>query len=176
MSTHQRSILETTVSNFEEFVQPLLSSFSQGIIHNDITVQNIVQKRDDRNCSAFGIIDFGDCVRNCHLFELGIAIHGFLSRSDLELDRALHATAPLVAGYTHAFPLSSEELGCLYYVVLARMCVAAVATELNFQADPQNRYLGDIVRQSWRAAEVFFKYPKEHLDKLWMDAVKKDII
>ena len=162
------------MSNFEKFVQPLLSSFSQGILHNDINVQNIVREQNDGEQCTFGIIDFSDCMLSCHIFELAIAIHGFLSCASIaETDRAVYSTAPLVAGYMHAFPLSSAELGCLYYVVLARMCVTAVATELNHQADPSNSYLGEIVRRSWRAAEMFYKHPKQEIDKLWTDAIKK---
>ena len=171
MDSHQRDVVETTVSNFEKYVQPLLSSFSQGALHGDISVQNIVvQKKGDEE--KFGIIDFGDCMHNCHLFELATAIHGFLTRGNIEHD--IHVTAPLVAGYTCTFPLSSDELGCLYYAVLARMCVAAVATEMNLQADPSNGYLRDIVQQSWRAAQVFFNHPKPELDKLWIRAINKE--
>lgn len=110
-------------------------------------------------------------MHNCHIFELATLIHGFLSHGDLKQE--IQATSPLVAGYNCAFPLSSEELGCLYYVVLARMCVAAVATELNLQADPGNGYLQEVIQQSWRAAQVFFKHPKQKLDKLWADAIRE---
>ena len=174
MDQHQRTILEMTVSNFEKFVQPLLPSFSQGILHSDINVQNIVREQDEGEQCTFGIIDFGDCIQNCHLFELAIAVHGFLTHvSFADKDQAVDATAPLVAGYMHAFRLSSDELGCLYYAVLARMCVTAVATEMNRQADPTNSYLSEVVVQSWRAAEVFYKHPKQELDELWTDAIKK---
>ena len=174
MDQHQRTILEATVSNFEKFVQPLLPSFSQGVLHSDINIQNIVWENNNDEQCTFGIIDFGDCMLNCHLFELAIAIHGFLSHASFaEKDQAVYATAPLVAGYMHTFPLSGAELECLYYVVLARMCVTAVATELNCQADPTNSYLRELVRQSWRAAEVFYKHPKQEVDKIWTDAIRK---
>ena len=169
MDNQQRNIIDTTMSNFGKFVQPLISSFSQGILHGDIGPQNIVQKRGDS--TAYGVIDFGDCMRNCHLFELATMIHGFLSNGNLKQE--IQSTSPLVVGYTYAFPLSNEELGCLYYVVLARMCVAAVATELNLQTDPGNGYLREVVQQSWRAAQVFFSHPKEKLDELWTDAIKE---
>lgn len=176
MSEHQRTILETTVSNFEKFVQPLLPSFSQGILHSDINIHNIVIERNELGGQCtFGIIDFSDCIQNCHLFELAIAVHGYLTHTsiiDKDLSQAVHATAPLVAGYMHTFPLSSDELGCLYYAVLARMCVAAVATEMNLQAEPTSGYLGDLIRRSWRAAEVFYKHPKQEMDKIWTDAIK----
>ena len=165
----QRNILESTLSNFEKFVQPLLPTFSMGILHSDITVQNIVHTSD-----GFGIIDFGDCVRSCHLFELAVAIHGFISRKDIkDMDEMVRLTAPLVAGYFRAFPLSNEELDCLYYAVLARMCVAAVATEMNARVDPNHSYLVDLVQQSWRGAEEFFRHSKEDLDQLWKDALEK---
>lgn len=174
MDEYQRTILETTVSNFEKFVQPLLPSFSQGILHSDVNVQNIVREQNERDGYTYGIIDFGDCIQNCHLFELAIAIHGYLTHTSVvDKDQAVYATAPLVAGYVHAFPLSRDELECLYYAVLARMCVTAVATEMNRQADPTNDYLGNLVRQSWRAAEVFYKHPKQKVDKIWTDAIKK---
>jgi Ser/Thr protein kinase RdoA (MazF antagonist) len=172
MNQHQRIILETTVSNFEKFVQPLLPSFSQGILHNDINVKNIVQNEEEQ--CTFGIIDFSDCIHNCHLFELAIAVHGYVTHTSIaDMDQAVYATAPLVAGYMRAFPLSSDELDCLYYTVLARTCVIAVATEKNRQDDPTNGYLSELVRQSWRAAEVFYKHPKQEMDKIWIDAIKK---
>ena len=169
LDNQQRNIIETTISNFEKFVQPLLASFSQGILHGDIGLQNVVQNRGSR--TAYGIIDFGDCMHNCHIFELATLIHGFLSRGDLKQE--IRATSPLVGGYNCAFPLSSEELGCLYYIVLARMCVAAVATELNLQVDPGNGYLREVVQRSWTAAQVLFKHPKQKVDKLWTDAIRE---
>lgn len=175
MDQRQKTILETTLANFETFIQPLLPSFSQGILHSDIDVQNIVREynNEGEQCTL-GIIDFGDCMQNCHLFELAIAVHGFLSHASFaDEDRAVYTTAPLVAGYMHTFPLSNAEVGCLYYAVLARMCVTAVATEMNRRADPTNSYLSDLVRQSWRAAEMFYEHSKEEVDKMWTDAIRK---
>lgn len=178
MDQHRKIILESTVSNFESHVLPLLPSFSHGILHNDISFHNIVKGPTEQ---TFGVIDFGDSMHNCHLFELATAIHGFLSTQqdsctvghDAYHSTAVYATAPLVAGYVQAFPLSDKELGCLYYAVLARMCVAAVVTELNFQADPGNSYLEHLVHRFWRAAEMFYKCPKRALDKVWSDEIKK---
>ena len=174
MNQIQRAILEITASNFEKFVQPVLHSFSQGILHYDINVKNIVREQNEGEKCTFAIIDFGDCIHNCHLFELAIAIHGYVIHTSIaDKDQAVYATAPLVAGYMHAFPLSGDELDCLYYTVLARMCVTAVATEMNRQDDPTNGHLCELVRQSWRAAEAFCKHPKQEMDKIWIDAIKK---
>lgn len=177
MDPHHKMILENTLSNFESHMLPLLSSFSQGILHNDISVHNIVKRRGDE---AFGVIDFGDSMHNYHLFELATAIHGLLSvqqdkpsEDDTDHSEAVYGTAPLVAGYNQAFPLSESELGCLYYAVLARMCVAAVASELNLQADPRNSYLKSIMHRSWRAAEMVYKCSKQALDQVWLEEIRK---
>lgn len=173
---YRRTILETTVFNFEKFVQPLLSSSSEGVLHSDINLQNIIRVQNNREQCTLGIIDFSDCIVNYHIFELAIAVHSLLSHGDqltAGMKKGVYSTAPLVAGYMNAFPLSRAELGCLYYVVLARMCVVAVAAEMNLESDPTNSYLRELVRQSWRAAELFYKHPKEEVDKLWTDAIKK---
>ena len=64
-----------------------------------------------------GVIDFGDCVYNPYVFELGIALAYLMSRSQYPIKY----TKPFVQGYLSEFQLSQKSLDILYYVVMARI-------------------------------------------------------
>ena len=64
-----------------------------------------------------GVIDFGDCVHSCHIFELGILLVEAMGTRDKE---PLTSITPVVSGYLNAFPITKNELDLLYYIVSGR--------------------------------------------------------
>ena len=174
----KRKILETVTTYFKKHVVPKLPSMKCGIIHGDAHTDNIIIT--ERNDIA-GVIDFGDCINTCYIFELAVSLAATM-RQEVNNPTVLHEkdpiqlVCPLISGYIHAFPLSQQELDCLYYLVLARLTLVAVVTEHNYkQQEEVNMYLCKIVDSAWQMAEELLKKPKEEVDRIWTDAMKKTV-
>ena len=169
---HRKRMAETVIREFETHVQPKLASLKCGIIHMDINKMNvIVRMRVDGEYEVAGVIDFGDCTRTCCIFEFAEVLSKLLSKSK----DPLCVTGPMLcAGYLGAFPLSREELECLYYIILARLCLGAVMTSIQFQREPWNGYVGGLAGPSWQFAEELLKTPKEDVDRMWAEVNMKN--
>ena len=159
---------EMVFRNFKEHVFPKLTSLRQGIIHGDANGLNIIAAKQNGSYKISGIIDFGDCVHTCYIFELAI----MLAYAMVENENPLQLSCPMLSGYLQAFPMSEEELDCLYYCVLARLCQSAVVGEHKFKQEPWNTYLLTTPAKAWRVMEVIFATTKDEVDRLWTHAIK----
>ena len=103
---------------FEENIKPILTSVKKGVIHVDLNGQNIIVQQSGSNAEIVGLIDFMDCVHSYYLFKLAILVAHTMS-----IENQLELVAPVIKGYLDVFPLGQEELQCLYYAVLAILCI-----------------------------------------------------
>lgn len=113
------------LDSFETFVLPNLSSFKEGVIHNDANDMNLLTEEKDGCMEVTGIIDFGDCVHSYYIFELGI----LLTYAMINRENPIEHVVPLLAGYLSRFPVSQQEFDALYYVVLGRFAQSALNGE-----------------------------------------------
>ncbi len=160
---------ERVFKDFKEHVSPKLSLLKQGVIHGDANGLNIVVNRENNKYKVAGIIDFGDCVQSCYIFEPAI----MLAYAMLESAHPLQLSCPMLSGYLQAFPMSEEELDCLYYCVLARLVQTATMGEYLFQQEPWNAYFLTTPAKAWRVMEELLATPKDEVDKMWTDARQK---
>ena len=70
----KREMAEKVFKGFEEHVQPKISSMKCGTIHGDLNGMNIILRPQDGMYEMYGLIDFGDCRRECYVFELAILL------------------------------------------------------------------------------------------------------
>lgn len=165
----KRQMAEAVLKGFEEHVSPKISSMKRGVIHGDPNGLNIVLESKNGVFELSGMIDFGDCVNTCYVFECAM----MLAYAMLEKNDPLHFVCPMLSGYYQAFPLCEEELNCLYYSVLGRLCQSAVIGEHQFKQEPWNTYLLTTPVHAWRVIEEILSTPKDQVDRLWADATKK---
>ena len=152
------------VSMFEVHVQPLLPKMRKGITHNDMNGLNILfTVSENDHCELTGLIDFGDCVHSCYLFELAI----MLAYGMVEKENPVEFVGPMFQGYHSVFPLSQEELGCLYYAVLARLCQSAVNGEYRYTLEPWNSYLLTTPPEAWKLMKMLLSLGKKCVDEMW---------
>ncbi len=161
-----RSMAESVFQKFEEHVLPKFTSLRQGIIHGDANGENIIVVKENGCYKISGIIDFGDCVQTCYVFELAI----MLAYAMVENENPLQLSCPMLSGYLQTFPMSEEELDCLYYCVLARLCQSAVVGEHKFKQEPWNTYLLTTPAKAWQVMGVIFATPRNEIEKLWARA------
>lgn len=133
---NERLIAERVFTNFRNHVVPKIPIFSKGIVHGDTNGGNILvkKKEDSDEYELAGVIDFGNCVLSCCIFDLGI----LLAYSILENNPTspFEFITPVLCGYVSEFPFESEELASLYYIIMARLCQSAVIRIHTLKNDP----------------------------------------
>ena len=166
----KKEIVERVLEGFETHVQPKIASMKCGTIHGDPYVSNIIVRMQNGEYCVTGIIDFCDCSNSCCLFDLVIMLANCAMS---EIEDPIRSTGPVLCGYLAAFPLSEEEIGCLYYLILARLCQEAVLSDIQLMKDPRNSYLASIPGPAWKLAEELMNTPKEEVDRIWAEARKQ---
>ena len=172
----ERKMAELVLDAFEQHVCPKIPNFKKGIIHGDANGLNIIIQRDNLDeYQMVGLIDFGDCVFSCHVFDLGILL-AYVMAENLNLETRngispIEFVAPILHGYTNAFPLSREEIDCLYYIAMARCCQSCLNGALSFKREPWNTYLLISPAKCWRVIELMLSTSKEKVDEIWANAL-----
>ena len=170
----KRKIAESILDDFEKHVHPKMSNFKKGIIYGDANGLNIIIRKDNvGDYQMAGMIDFGDCVCSYYVFDLGILL-AYVLTENLELTNGsspVEFVGPVLRGYTDAFPLSREELNCLYYIVMARCCQSALNGTYSFKQEPWNTYLLTTPAKCWKVIDLMLRTTKQEVDKIWTNAV-----
>ena len=159
----KREVAASVVSMYEEHVIPMIPKMKKGIVHNDINGLNILFNVVPGKCDFSGLIDFGDSVHTCYLFELAI----MLAYGMCEKENPVEFVGYMFRGYREVFPLSREELDCLYYAVLARLCLSMVSGEYRFTLEPQNSYILYSVTEAWKLINILLDLTKRGVEEIW---------
>ena len=157
---------------FEEHVTPRIPSFKRGVIHGDLNGLNIVLQDKlpaDEGYHVAGFIDFNDAVKTCVIFELGISL-AYIMQENLHpvtCSSVVEFVGPMIRAYNSVFPLSAQELDCLYYLVLARCCQTALNGIRAHKVEPWNSYLLTTPQKSWVLIQQLLNTPKHKVDDTW---------
>ncbi|MBK8986143.1 MAG: phosphotransferase [Chloroflexi bacterium] len=141
-----RALVERRLTDFVAHVAPRLPELRRSAIHGDGNDYNILVTADTRRPRRLaGLIDFGDMVHSCTLFELAIAAaYVMMDKPD-----PLAAAGHLVAGYHAALPLADLELELLYPLILARICVSVVMSAYQQTLHPDDPYIVISEKPAW---------------------------
>ena len=111
-----RKIINYYINQWQTFVVPQITSLRHSLIHNDANDWNVLINND----RVSGIIDFGDAVYSCTIFNLAVAAtYLALGKED-----PVQSTATLLQSYHEVFPLREEEIDLLYYLIAGRICMS----------------------------------------------------
>lgn len=166
----RRAKVEKILNYFESFVQPKIPSFNKGVIHGDANGMNVIVKKNDLDeYQMAGLIDFDDSALSCYVFEIAIflAYIMFENLNPIDNSSPVEFICPLLEGYLNVFPLSSEEIDCLYYLVLGRCCQTAVLGEITYKAEPWNKYLMITPEKAYKLMDILLAMSKDSVDKIW---------
>ena len=157
---------------YERVVGPHLGSLPRQFIHNDANDQNVLVRRacpDDPASSELevaGLIDFGDMVHSCALFEPAVAAaYVMLGKSE-----PLSAAARVVAGYHAEHPLADLELKLLYPCAVMRLCMSVAISAHQQAAEPENTYLSVSEEHAWDLLEKLEGVRPSFAEYLFRDA------
>lgn len=144
----QRTLVTHFHQRFNTHIAPILPELRHSIIHGDINDYNVlVSNTQTRTPHIGGIIDFGDAVHSCTIFELAIATAYVI----LDKREPLTAAAHVIGGYYANFALSERELNLLYDLIAMRLCVSVCISSYQQTIEPSNDYLTISQKPAWAA-------------------------
>lgn len=163
---------ERIMGEFEEHVTPVLASLRTGMIHGDINGQNIIlteRPSTDNGYHVTGFIDFNDAIETCIIFELGVGLAHIMSANlqSATCSSPVKFVSPIIKGYQAVLPLCTEELGCLYHIVLARCVHVAIHSARSCAMEPWNTYSLTYTENCWKLINYLLSISKQDVDKAW---------
>ncbi len=154
----RRALIERLLQQYETAVVPALPPLRKSVIHNDANDYNVIV--NDAKASpreVISMIDFGDMLHTCTVFEVAIAAaYALLDKPD-----PLAGAANVIAGYHAAYPLEETEIAWLFDLICARLMVSVVNSAQRKQLHPDDPYITISERPAWDALEKLTKIPPQ---------------
>lgn len=133
-----RNDIAATVIGAFRVLRPLEPHLRSGVIHGDITDDNVVAKRAiNGHPEPYGVIDFGDLTESWLVSELAITCASLLHHGDGDAFSIL----PAIRAWQKTVPLGREELEALWPLVVIRSAILVASGETQLAVDPENSYV-----------------------------------
>ncbi len=148
-SQEDRALIEFFLTRFEQQVLPQLPEFRWNVIHNDTNDYNLLVDN-----GRFALLDFGDMVHSCTIFELAIGIaYTLLSTASEETSgAALRQNANIILKtYEEIWPLTAVEVQHLHTLIPIRWCTSVAIAAHQMAQEPDNPYLAVSQQGAWAA-------------------------
>jgi 4-aminobutyrate aminotransferase-like enzyme/Ser/Thr protein kinase RdoA (MazF antagonist) len=129
----RRAMLERALERYDRFVAPALPTMRAQVIHNDLTLDNLLLDGDQ----VTGILDFGDMAHTAMALDLPAMLQSVL-RGRTEL---FDASAKAIGGYVAVTPLEVEEADLLADLLAARMVQTVLISVWRTAEYPDNAYI-----------------------------------
>ena len=144
-----RNIVRYFFKQYEEHVGPVVHGLRKSLIHSDANEWNILVKNDE----IAGIIDFGDMAYSPLINELATAMAYMCYDKDDLFTFAL----PLIKAYNKVLPLQKKEIGIIYYLMAAKLCISVCQSAHAKKMDPDNTYASVSEKNAWRMLYAMLK-------------------
>ncbi len=129
----RRALVERALERFDRHVAPALPTLRSQVIHNDLTLDNLLMDGD----RVAGILDFGDMAHTALVLDLPAMLQSVLrGRSD-----PFEAAASAIGGYVQVTPLEAEEADLLADMLAARMVQTVLISVWRTADHPDNAYI-----------------------------------
>ena len=134
----RRDLVAHFVTTYESAAAARIDGLRTSVIHNDANDYNVlVDDRPSSNRRVTGLIDFGDMVYSCTVYELAVCLaYAMLDKPD-----PIATVADVVAGYHEIFPLTDTEIEVLFPLACMRLCTSVSMSAYQRQLAPDNEYL-----------------------------------
>ncbi|WP_409417836.1 aminotransferase class III-fold pyridoxal phosphate-dependent enzyme [Flavobacterium sp. PS2] len=145
----RRRIAGYFLLQFDTEVLPQIHTLRHAYIHNDANDCNVMAQGEETT----GLIDFGDMVYSALINNLAIAC----TYAILESDDPLTAASFIVKGYHETYPLTTQELDLLYYLIAGRLCISVTQSAYNASLNSDNAHHFITEKPAW---ELLYKLIK----------------
>ena len=145
----RRKLVTAVLDRFDGFVAPRMTGLRAQVIHNDLTLDNVLL--DDAH-RVSGIVDLGDTTHTALVGDLAIALASLMwGRSD-----PLEAASAAISGYNSVTQLEEDEAAVLADLVSARLAALVLIANWRVERYPENaEYITGNVDLAWRLLEQF---------------------
>ena len=155
----RRALVGRVLDRFDENVAGVFPRLRAQLIHNDLTVDNVLL---DESGVVSGIVDFGDLTHTALVCDLAISTAAMM-RSEGD---SLAAAVDSIAGYRSVLELEPLEAEVIADLIAARLAASATIAYWRVTRYPENaEYI-----TAW---EPFIWPVLEHLDELGWDRVQE---
>ena len=148
-SEYSQGIFKKIIEEYKE-KKDVLWSLPKGIIHNDITLHNLLVKDDKLKV----IIDFSDIAYNPYIQNLAVA----MSQLIFTYNWQPHQAGLFIKGYSEQRPLSEQEVELLYLVTLARYTTLVVEFNRWIAEGNTDPMVGELAHDSYKFIQNFIKF------------------
>ncbi len=148
--TERRDLVDFFLHQYQTIVLPNITNLRSSVIHNDFNDYNvIVQHENFKSSPNFGLLDFGDMVYSCTIFEVAIAIaYAILGKND-----PLSTAVQILKGYHSQFPVEEEELDVLFTLICSRLAISVCISAYQQILRPDDEYLRISEKPAWSALQ-----------------------
>lgn len=159
-------IVERTLERFADRVAPAFSALRAQVIHNDLTLDNVLFGREGGNS---GIVDFGDVVHTALVCDLSSTLASVVTgRTDF-----LEAGAALIRGYGTVTPLEEEEAVLIADLLGARLVTIALISAWRRDRFPENAKLSARVEaDAWPPLKLLEKVGVDEASRHFREAAE----
>ena len=142
----RRDLLDTVLARFHANVVPALPALRSQLIHNDVTLDNLLLDDDHR---ITGIIDFGDMAHTALVLDVPATLQSLVrGRTDV-----FEVTEALLAGYTSVMALEEAEAALLGDLLAGRMAQTILISAWRTPRHPDNAYIRGWAEPAWELLE-----------------------
>ncbi|MHA1944768.1 MAG: aminotransferase class III-fold pyridoxal phosphate-dependent enzyme [Candidatus Hodarchaeales archaeon] len=146
----KRDLVDFFLLQYKTIVLPNITNLRSSVIHSDFNDNNvIVQHGNVKSSPNFGLIDFGDMVYSCTIFELAIAIaYAILGKND-----PLSTAVQILEGYHSQFPVEEKEVDILFTLICTRLAASVCISAYQQTLRPDDEYLRVSEKPAWVAIQ-----------------------
>ena len=142
----RRALLDRVLARFDERVLPALPRLRSQVIHNDVTLDNLLI---DDGLRVTGIIDFGDMAHTALVLDVPATLQSLVRQRD----DVFEVAEDFLAGYGSVVPLEREEAGLLGDLLLGRMAQTILISAVRTRQYPDNAYIHGWAEPAWELIE-----------------------
>ena len=142
----RRELLGRVIGRFTDRVLPVLPTLRSQVIHDDLTLDNLLLDGDHR---VTGIIDFGDMSHTALVLDIPATIQSLVrGRTDI-----FEVADAFLAGYTSVTPLETNEAALLGDLLAGRMAQTILISAHRTRQYPDNAYIHGWSEPAWDLLE-----------------------
>ena len=142
----RRELLGRVLERFNRRVVPALPTLRSQLIHNDVTLDNLLLDDDHR---VTGIIDFGDMAHTALILDVPATLQSLVrDRTDV-----FEVTDAFLAGYASVLPLETMEAELLGDLLAGRMAQTILISAWRMPQHPDNEYIRGWAGPAWELLE-----------------------
>lgn len=150
------------------FSADLIAKLPHSVIHSDLNDTNLLFNKD--GITLAGILDFGDTIYNCSIFDPAIAA-GYCSLGQKDPMRVFEE---VLRGYASAAPapVSDDEVRAFFQAARGRVLLSVSKSAEGCAAEPDNEYLAHTSEPGWAVLSQIGKISTEEAFATLVEAVK----